>query len=221
MSTLEFDELNEFQKYFLPMEITDEQKQKREELANAIYDAMLFFFSAIKVYLKNGNYTQEYFNKMLYDKLIDTVVKHTGTDSVLQNYLENLSNDIITVTFDRLHLNSSANGAVNSALIEEGNLDGNYWLSDMRAFNIAVNETNTILNYSEYLEAIEGGMTKKKWVTMRDERVRTTHIELDDVEIDIEDVFYVGGSIMRYPRDFEYGADLEEILGCRCSLIYS
>ena len=229
MSTLEFDELNEFQRYFLPMRISDEQKKRREQLANAIYDAMLFFFSAIRVYLKNGEYTREYFKKMLYNKLIDAVVEHTGTDDVLQTYLSEIANDVADVTLGKFFfhfINPPVTGGIATQTEEDDEdteddmLKDNYWLSESRAFNIAVNETNTILNYSEYLEAIENGKTRKRWLTMKDERVRFTHFELDGAEIDIEDVFYVGESIMRYPRDFEYGASLNEILGCRCSVEY-
>ena len=55
---------------------------------------------------------------------------------------------------------------------------------------------------------------------MRDERVRDTHAEIDGVTIPINDAFVVGNSLMDYPMDTSYGADLEEVINCRCGCIY-
>ena len=44
--------------------------------------------------------------------------------------------------------------------------------------------------------------------------------EEDGQEIDIEDAFLVGDSLMRFPKDIYYGASLEEIAGCRCVVEY-
>jgi len=220
MSALEFDELNEFEKYFEPMEISAEQKSKRVEIANAIYDAILFFFSAIKVFSKNGNYTKEYYANMLYGKLDETITEHTGIDSALREYIKTLAQEVANTTYEKIFhkSNPSFNGVDNTALSEER--ETNYWLSESRAFFIATNEANTILNYSDYIEAIESGKTMKRWLTMRDEKVRMSHYLIDGTEVDIEDVFYVGNSVMRFPHDFEYCTDPNEIIRCRCAVEY-
>lgn len=61
----------------------------------------------------------------------------------------------------------------------------------------------------------------KEWRTMRDERVRKTHVKMDTVTIAVDELFHVGEkSLMRYPTDTSLGADLEEIINCRCSALY-
>lgn len=49
---------------------------------------------------------------------------------------------------------------------------------------------------------------------------RESHAAVAGVIVPIDEFFYVGNSIMRYPKDIEYDAGLEEIAGCRCSLKY-
>lgn len=95
-----------------------------------------------------------------------------------------------------------------------------YWLSDKRAVFIAETEANSILNYSDYMFAKFEGKTKKQWLTMLDEKVRPTHLDVDSRTVDIDDFFIVGFSIMRFPHDTEYGASAEEIINCRCSVRY-
>ena len=61
---------------------------------------------------------------------------------------------------------------------------------------------------------------RKQWGTMRDGRVRQTHQEVDGVEIAEHEAFLVGASLMMYPGDDSLGADIEEIINCRCSVKY-
>jgi len=55
---------------------------------------------------------------------------------------------------------------------------------------------------------------------MGDKRVRTTHKEVGGTSKPIGEPFYVGGSLLLYPRDFSLGASAEQTAGCRCSIEY-
>lgn len=55
---------------------------------------------------------------------------------------------------------------------------------------------------------------------MKDQRVRKTHREVDGETIPIDEVFLVGESLMRFPKDTSLGASAEEIVNCRCVVKY-
>lgn len=59
----------------------------------------------------------------------------------------------------------------------------------------------------------------KAWLSAQDERVRPTHEEADGQEVGLDDAFEVGADLLMYPGDPDGSA--EEILGCRCTCIFS
>lgn len=75
-------------------------------------------------------------------------------------------------------------------------------------------------------QAIDGGKVdreaiKKKWRTMRDERVRHSHVKLDRVTIPYDEPFIsVLGNLMMYPHDASLGASEDDLMNCRCSIEY-
>ena len=86
---------------------------------------------------------------------------------------------------------------------------------------IAENEANTMYEDEDYILALKEGMTRKKWVTIQDRRVRDTHREVEGVTIPIDEFFQVGNAQMLYPKDVINGGGYpEEIVNCRCSCIY-
>lgn len=89
-----------------------------------------------------------------------------------------------------------------------------------RATLIAANSANAVGNYRQLLEAIKTGRTQKKWITMRDNRVRHTHIIADGQTVGIFEPFVVGDSYMNFPKDESLGAEMKEIAGCRCVCEY-
>lgn len=96
------------------------------------------------------------------------------------------------------------------------------WLSKERANLIALNEANWIYNNREFFDAKNDGKTKKTWHTALDEKVRETHIALEGVTLPIDEPFHVGAYLMQYPLDgTTYGAGIEEIANCRCSVSFS
>ena len=97
-----------------------------------------------------------------------------------------------------------------------------YMTSTDRSIAIAENETNNIANADEYMNAIDNGKTEKTWHTEKDNRVRGTHREVDEMTIPIEELFNVGLAQMRFPCDMELAYDSpEETNNCRCHISYS
>jgi len=100
-------------------------------------------------------------------------------------------------------------------------LDVEYMTSEGRAINIAENEINNVGNNDEFLEAKEDGKTTKTWHTFRDNKVRDSHVVMDEVTIGIDEFFQVGEAEMLYPLDEENAYDHpEETNNCRCWVTY-
>ena len=57
--------------------------------------------------------------------------------------------------------------------------DDPWYSSADRARLNAENETLTLAEYGEYTWAVRSGKTRKTWMTMQDDRVRKTHVEID------------------------------------------
>lgn len=63
--------------------------------------------------------------------------------------------------------------------------------------------------------------TEKVWITAGDEKVRSSHSAIDGVVIPADQNFVTGmGSSMRYCGDMSLGADLSDVINCRCETIY-
>lgn len=96
---------------------------------------------------------------------------------------------------------------------------------------VATTEVQTVAEESKYIEnteineivqAVDSQVgSRKVWITAGDEKVRKSHEILDGKSIDAEDMFVTGlGSRMRYAGDMENGAKLEDVINCRCTVVY-
>lgn len=65
-----------------------------------------------------------------------------------------------------------------------------------------------------------GQQLKKMWLSQRDAKVRDTHVRADGDLHPLNGLFNVGGSLLAFPGDWTRNADVEEIAGCRCVLIF-
>lgn len=101
------------------------------------------------------------------------------------------------------------------------NANDAWYQSKDRAKLIAENEANVAANNADYEQALAEGKTHKRWITMNDARVRHTHRDVNGKMIPIGEAFYVGSSMMMYPKDDSLGASASEIVNCRCSVEYS
>lgn len=205
----EFDELNDpekynrsipFATYFGEMELTDEQKEKRIAVAEKMEELMIFLFALILTMVENDSLNKDYILIQVNQRYFHIIDKYVDVDEYMKDYIKRFSNTFVKTTFE--------------------SIDDLWYLSSDRASFIAENESETTWNYEEYKQAIENGKTKKQWNDIRDNKERKTHREVGGTIIPIEDVFVVGNSLMRYPKDDSLGAEAKEIINCRCTIKY-
>lgn len=209
MATHKIDELNilvrrrMYREYFEVMDIPLADRRKREKLAEDIDDVWIEILAIYAVAREHqmavdlARIEREYLEKL------SDVLREAGVrEEIIQNYLDDVAVNEMEVTQKRY-------------------MDDPYWISAERSVEIATNDSNKIWHETEFIDAVNSGKRFKRWITMRDERVRDTHAEIDGVTIPINDAFVVGNSLMMFPGDtFTYGASLEETVNCRCWLEY-
>lgn len=202
-----------YYEYFGDMELTKEQKRRREALAITIEDMIMIFLTLVDAGLPEVRVKQELVNS-LYEALEDK--PFFESEEQKDKYIMDFVNETYKSTIDNL-----------AKFPRDYDYTGNskYWVSEDRAQFIAENEANTIYNSAEFVEAKKQGKTHKIWVTYNDDRVRPTHIEVEGAKIPIDSYFYVGMAQMLYPKDvtseFSTGASHpEETINCRCTISY-
>ena len=198
-----------YREFFGKMHIDPEQMEKRIALAEDIEREVLFIF-AYWVIRADIELSVEQLKAELKERLYGVVESHTKMDDYIKAHIDEVADEIIDATARR----------DDEIMLDESMGVQSYWLSTDRAMLISENEANSIENYDEYRWAKSKGFTHKRWLTELDEKVRDTHAEIEGKVIDIDGLFLVGTSLMRFPHDVEYGADPEEIINCRCACQY-
>lgn len=91
---------------------------------------------------------------------------------------------------------------------------------ELRANTIARTEATTAMNKAWMLSLESSGLAwEKSWNAIRDDRTRDAHWETDPTFwIPIKETFLVGGAPMAYPGDSTQGAEVGDIINCRCFL---
>lgn len=90
---------------------------------------------------------------------------------------------------------------------------------DFRSKRIAQTEVIGAANDGTLASYKEAGVTKKEWLTARDEVVRDSH-HIDGQVVESEESFTTGiGSKLQYPGDRSSGAPAEDIINCRCTVL--
>ena len=191
-----------YREYFGVMFIEPEEMRSRIELAEEIEDVMLWVF-AYWIVAAEAEISKEELKQDAKDKLISVIAQHTKLDPYLEKHIDDVINEVVDTT--EKHAEET---------------DTDYWLSQDRAMLIAENEANAFENYVDYREARESGKTKKVWLTELDDKVRPTHEIAEGQTGDIDGLFLVGDSLMRFPMDTEYDADPSETVNCRCVCKY-
>lgn len=195
-----------FEQYFGEMDLDDDEKKLRQDTARKLELVLLFIFAYIRALGESAAQYRPYIIGTFQVEFRSAVEQFAPVDDYLEKYIRDITEKITDTTLR--HLN-------------DGMLEENYYLSDDRGMYVAEEESNSIHNYRRYREAKERSNTRKRWKTMKDQKVRPTHREVDDKVIGIDDLFTVGETQMRFPRDYEYAGDFpEEIAGCRCSVEY-
>lgn len=198
MNERQFDEIKtiSFEQYFGEMELPEEEKERRIDLAKKFYD--WFYEDYFLVYLadKSKDYV-----KAIYDAYLALSLEYLGMDKkpeYITDRASKIAHDIDKTTREN---------------------DNEYYTSKDRAIIIAETETNVLGNYDMQIKAVKSGKHWKTWNTMRDDKVRQSHTLVDGKRIGIFEYFNVGGSKMLYPGDTS--APPEELINCRCVLTYS
>ncbi len=204
MSRIPQDELHTekivYETYFGEMEISEEEKKERLELAKELEPIFLYVFYMFLDEDASEETCRDYLSSV-YKRIATEFVKAREPTAYLNSYIEKIAADIVSATVE--------------------NADSPYYTSLDRAMYIAANEANTIGNYREYAKMVKQGYKYKTWITMRDDKVRHTHAEANGYKVGIFDSFHIGASEMSFPRDYSLGAGAEEIVNCRCSLKYT
>jgi len=193
------------------MELPEAEKKKREQIARNLEEVFIILFLVIAAdYELDRLEEKEYYIDFLGRYYEETARKYLEEKEVLFIVLvAALLEDIVETTLEH---------------IQEGDTqdlsDNEYFLSNDRALDLAENGANIIADYGDYENAVEDGYTKKQWRTMRDNKVRDTHVLMEGKTIPINDYFDVNGSKMRYPHDLSMNPDINEIANCRCVCTY-
>lgn len=210
MMPLDFDELNQlvgfkrslpFNIYFGEMQISPEQRERRNKIAERFEDGLLDV-------LAWAFYTQQL--RKLSESEVKGRVKGVF-ETALGSDLKRLPET------DRMI--DSLSGDIARTTVKRGKTDPFFDSAD-RARLVAEDSANHFENYFDF-EKAKGRFKWKTWNTILDGRERITHNIADGQLQPIGMPFEVGSSLLMYPHDGSLGASLTEIIGCRCSVSYS
>lgn len=220
MAIQNFDQLNilkrrsePYEEYFRVMKLPPKALKKRIDLAYLLEDALAIFLLLMS---QNANEitAKQQLTFDLFDILGDE--EYFENEEQKDRYIGNLVDETYRSTVENLE-------KYPNDFDYTGNK--NYWVSDDRAMFIAENESNTIMNSQEYVDANKQRKTYKIWMDYGDEDVRPTHQEVNGAKIPIGTYFEVGAARMLYPKDvtseLSTGAlHPEETINCRCRVVY-
>lgn len=203
---LKIDEINKrsipYKKYFGIMKLSEKQISDRIAFAEMLEDHLLYIMTLFDTLSEYNVAESDLVVQQLRQAYIDTA---TSFGVVSDDYITEIAL-VFAVDFVRATLEHT---------------DDKWYRSEDRIKFNAENESNTVLNYKDYTEAINKGYHNKTWLTENDTRVRPTHVPLEGETIPIHEYFVVGDSLMAYPRDLSLDPDPNEVVNCRCSISYS
>lgn len=206
---LSFDELNDlvankrsmsFEQFFGEMELSDDEIQQRIELAEKLEDGFLFVLALLFTMQQYNEVNWERARQEYESRYLSALAGYVAVTPYIRQYIRDMSYDIMDST--KKHQSEY------------------YYYSPDRGKFMAECEANTTRSYQCNEDAIAQGKTMKRWLTMGDKRVRATHKEVGGTSKPIGEPFYVGGSLMMFPRDTQYSPPNSLVCGCRCSIIY-
>lgn len=210
MTVLTFDELNvldyegrrseEYEEYFSDMGLTKKQKEDRIELAKKFEDEfwpVLILLATLREY---GTLTEDEARQEFWDAFWAVINLILPDDDNREQMADDFADEVTRSTMEHL--------------------DDPYYFSKDRAMFMSENESESAHNYKEFGEALASGKTHKRWIDMRDTRVRKTHSIVGGTVMPIKEPFLVGDSLLMFPKDTSLGADASEIVNCRCIAQY-
>lgn len=221
MAIQNFDKLNilkrrsePYEEYFRVMDLPPKELERRIRLAMDMEEVFATFFEIIMMGVISEATVKQQLTYDIYDILGDT--KYFETEEQKDKYISNLVTETYRSTIENL-----------AKYPNDYDYTGEspYWTSTDRAMFIAEEESNTVHNSREFIEASGLGKTHKIWMDYGDDRVRPTHQIVNGAKIPIGSYFDVGAAKMLYPRDVTSAQSTgalhpEEVVKCRCRVIY-
>lgn len=218
------DELNilSFDTYFGEMELSAAQKKERISLAEKFLDILLYLFSWVDVAVANDENPSE-IEAQIDEEIewelwaaIPGEVRYLVPGGMTYEDALDKGVNLREVPNLRKHIETIA---LSIAATTAAHIGQEYYTSYERAFDIAGNEVNAVYNNSDFNAAVASDKTTKTWHTIKDERTRPAHWDMDGVTVGINEYFIVGGEPMLYPHWIE--ASPQNVIGCRCAVTYA
>ena len=216
--------MDDTMRYFNEMNLLQSDVQKRTKTAKKFKHDILLLLKNQFMDLVNGVFLHEKTSQEYRDELMDLYISMAtdSTDSEVIWKAKRFSNYIQDAT-EREVLKQNGNAKYTMSVqfgypVKKEDIPKSVceMFGDIRAENIALNETNWIYNYQNHVERVEKGQLNHTWVSMKDEKVRINHFHADGQTVPIGEPFTVGGYKMMFPMDDSLGAPISEIIGCRC-----
>lgn len=208
----------DYKKYFATMDMSEEERAKRENLARDFATVLLYFFSTLGL----ADQAREYYYQILEERCKAIAEGYVGkTDlAYLNEWARKFAKKTTDETIDHIQNPVADDKMFHFEEWEEEIPQNEYWTSPLRALLIGGGLAVLIGEYDDLLAAIESGMTTKTWRTELDKRVRSTHKAAEGQTVSIFEPFSVGDSLLMFPKDESLGASEEEICSCRCHAEY-
>lgn len=214
MAISDFDELSKIEKaeteskgskitsfadWYGEMDLPQEEKEEREELAEKFLLLFLFYFLMVQMDAESD------YKGLLEESYVSIANSFTG-ENTASAYVTERSIDVANFVDE----------------ITRKHLGEEYFTSRDRGMVLSANEGNVIGNYREFVRAVKAGKTRKRWSAMMgDKRTRKTHRQANGQEVGIFELFSVGKAKMRFCGDSAMASEHpEEIINCRCHTKY-
>lgn len=185
--------------YYKTMPATEEQKERRKDLAKEMRDVLILVLLLMREMAERDAFDYDYILTVFTVEFTNALGGKIRVDDYITEYIDRFTKEYVDTTIEHV--------------VEKK--EASYMMSDDRATIAGANVANALVGYEELQEAKDKGYTKKMWVSQRDNRVRDTHILADGQKRDIDDYFMVGGTAMMIPCDPDCEV-VEEVAGCRC-----
>lgn len=211
--------------YFDEMNILKDDKLRRKKTAKEFINALVDFFAAQFLNLISGIFLYEKTSADYENELMDlyfAMMLEYQYETEVREKAYRFAKYIQEAT-ERAVANANGNddykmSRMTGGLMKEEDVPKSVkrMFSEVRATEIALNETNWIYNWINHQNLVDKKQTTHTWVSMRDERVRVSHWEADSQTVPINEPFIINGYKMMFPLDDSMGAPIDEIINCRC-----
>lgn len=212
-------------KYFDEMNLLKEDKERRKNTAKDFINALVNFFKQQLGNLISGVFlfdkTQAEYESELMDIYFSMIPEYQYETEVREKayrfakYIQEATERAISSASGNENYTTSR---ITGGMMKESDIPKSVsrMFSEVRATEIALNETNWIYNWINHKNLIKEKQTTHTWVSMRDEKVRVSHWDADGQTVPINEPFLINGYKMMFPLDDSMGAPIEEIINCRC-----